>query len=263
VDQMSRFWVNGDEVDADTFVVSAAAPGFTAGLSAFETMRTYDGHIFRMQAHLVRLRASLERMAFSHDVEAFSEALTRAAAAAVGPVRLRLTCSVEGHWLLEVVALDAAKVGRPVSAVTRTWQPPSWLDGSIKHGSRAHGEVLLRKEGVDEVLWRGADGCYTEGSRSNLFAVLGERVLTPPVDGRILAGVTRGALIEAGRSVGLEVFESAVHPAMPIDELYATSTLKELAPVVRIDGVEGPGSGPIGRRLHSAFRTLVARECSV
>jgi branched-subunit amino acid aminotransferase/4-amino-4-deoxychorismate lyase len=119
---------------------------------------------------------------------------------------------------------------------------------------------LLRREAVDEVLWRGVDGCYTEGSRSNLFAVLGERVLTPPVDGRILAGVTRGALIEAGRSVGLEVFESAVHPAMSIDELYATSTLKELAPVVLLDGVDGPGGGPVGRRLHSAFRALVARE---
>ena len=262
MDQISRFWVNGDEVGADTFVVSAAAPGFTAGMSAFETMRTYEGHIFRMPAHLARLRASLERMAFSHDVVAFGDALRQAASAAEGPVRLRLTCSVDGQWLLEVQAVDAAKVGRPLTAVTRTWQPPSWLDGSIKHGSRAHGEVLLRKEGVDEVLWRGADGCYTEGSRSNLFAVLGERVLTPPVDGRILAGVTRGALIEAGRAVGLEVFESAVHPAMPIDELYATSTLKELAPVVLLDGAEGPGGGPVGRRLHAAFRALVARECT-
>ncbi len=260
----SRFWCNGAEVDQPTFVVSAASPAFTVGYSAFETMRSYGGRVFRLNAHLARLDASLKQMGVATSVSSGVLALLQQAASE-GPteLRLRLTYTAEGASLLEVGEIDPDKAGRAVTAVTRSWQPPSWLNGEVKHGSRAFGEVVMRQAAVDEVLWRGADGCFTEGARSNIFAVIGQRVVTPALDGRILAGITRGALIDAAREAELEIVESSVHPAMPIDELYVSSTLKELAPVVRVDDRDAPGAGPVGQQLYAAFRALVARECGL
>ena len=70
-------------------------------------------------------------------------------------------------------------------------------------------------------------------------------------------------MIDAAREAELEIVESSVHPAMSIDELYVSSTLKEFAPVVRIDERDAPGAGPVGQRLYAAFRGLVARECGL
>jgi len=77
-----------------------------------------------------------------------------------------------------------------------------------------------------------------------------------------LDGVTRAALLEAGSEAGLVCHEVQLDAYAEYEELYLASTLKELAPVTQLDGAPGPGAGPVGARLHSAFRALVARETS-
>jgi branched-subunit amino acid aminotransferase/4-amino-4-deoxychorismate lyase len=142
------------------------------------------------------------------------------------------------------------------------WEPTAWLDGRVKHGSRAVTEVARRKAGVDEVLWVGRDGCLTEGGRSSVFGVVDGVMITPPDDGRILPGITRQALLDAGREAGIPVTEGPLRADAPFTELYASSTLKELAPIVELNGRPAPGGGPLGERLVQAFHALVARECS-
>lgn len=80
---------------------------------------------------------------------------------------------------------------------------------------------------------------------------------TAPDDRQILQGVTRDVLIEVARAEGFDLREAPV-AAGPVDELYLCSTLKELAPVVELDGVPLPGWGPVGRRLAAAFRRRFA-----
>ena len=97
------------------------------------------------------------------------------------------------------------------------------------------------------------DGDWTEANRSNVFVVRDGIVLTPPDDGRILQGVTRDGLIEAGRAAGIPIHETPV-AAGPCDELYLCSTLKELSPVIALDGSPSAGAGPVGTRLLAAFQ---------
>ena len=94
---------------------------------------------------------------------------------------------------------------------------------------------------------------------ANVFVVRQGVILTPPDDGRILRGVTRAALLDAARAEGLAIREEAVR-AGPCDEFYVASTLKELAPVVRLDGRPVAGAGPAGAALAAAFDRLRARE---
>lgn len=146
-----------------------------------------------------------------------------------------------------------SRAGAPVRVVTRPWSPSPWLPGRVKHTSRMPWVLAARQAGVDEVIWIAPDGLWTEANRSNLFVVRGGVFLTPPDDGRILQGVTRDALLAAARAVGVDAREEPV-PAGPCDELYLASTLKELAPVVEIDGYPGPGAGPIGAAVLAEFR---------
>jgi branched-subunit amino acid aminotransferase/4-amino-4-deoxychorismate lyase len=259
---MSRFWIEQREVGASEFVVSATDSSFTMGLTVFETMRSYCGKIFRLNAHVDRLRASLRRMSIHRDdLEDWVPLLHEVTAASVEPLCLRWTFGVDGTAYLQASAIDSGRVGRPLSVVTRSWEPPDWLNGTTKHGSRAFGEVLIRQLAVDEVLWIGQDRCFTEGSRSNVFAVLGDRLMTPLDDGRILSGVTRGAVIESANDAGIEVVQGGMDSSTHYDALFMTSTLKELAHIETLDGVQMPSPGALFIRLSGAFRDLVAREC--
>ena len=81
--------------------------------------------------------------------------------------------------------------------VTRRFVPPAWLDGTVKHCSRAYSRMAVLDAGVDEVLWVDDEDNLLEGTRSNVFAVSDGVLRTPPVDGRFLAGVTRSFVLEA------------------------------------------------------------------
>jgi D-alanine transaminase len=138
--------------------------------------------------------------------------------------------------------------------------PPSpWLPGSVKHCSRAAWGLAARQLGVDEVLLTRGDGEVLEANRSNVLAVRGGALLCVPMDGDKLEGVTQGALLDAARAEGIPVREDRFYSSDSFDELYVCSTLKELAPVARLDG-RPIGGGPVGRRLHQAFRRLVLKE---
>lgn len=259
---IERFFVNGEAVDRSGFTVPGDDAGLTRGHNCFDTARTYGGRLFRLERHLVRLQ---EGCAFLGVPCPPVDVLTTEFLEAVRDVEIevsaRLTLTANGLRLMHVTPLDMSYVQRPLRVVTRRWEPAPWLTGRVKHGSRIVNLAALRESGADEVLWVGYDGSLTEGARSSIFAVCQGKVVTPLDDGRILAGVTRGALIDAARESGIPFEERAVLPSEPFEELYATSTLKELAPIVEMDGQAAPGGGPLGDRLLVAFRALVKREC--
>lgn len=258
---MERLFIDGIEVTRDRYVVSATDDGLLLGLTVFETMRTYGGRLFRAGPHMERLVASAQALAVPcPDAPALLGEVLRAAAGFPGEARVRLTITHRGTRLLNVAPVLASVIAAPLRVVTLPWEPPPWLDGRAKHGSRACGEVARRRAGVDEVLWVGHDGSLTEGVRSSIFAVLDGVLVTPPDDGRILAGITREALLEAARAAGIPTSEQLLPPDAPFEELYVSSTLKELAPIVEIDGRPAPGAGPVGASVIAAFHALIARE---
>lgn len=257
---MTTFLLDGAAPDPAALPGVLSDPALWSGHAVFETLRTYGRQPWRVAEHLERLRESASACAIPCPPdERLAAELVEVAAAVPGEAKLNVLLTGGGRRVVKAEPLDHARVGAPVRVATRPGVPPPWLPGHVKHTSRAAWLAAVRQAGVDEVLWFGPDGCWTEATRSNLFVVRGGQILTPPDDGRILRGVTRAALLEAGRAAGLPVREAPVQ-AGPCDEMWLSSTLKELAPVELLDGVPGPGGGPLGAALLSAFRGSMAGD---
>jgi len=222
------------------------------GHAVFETLRTYARRPFRLDVHLDRLDASARWMGLaSVDRDVVTAEIATVTADIAGEAKVNVLLTAGGRRVVKAEPLDRSRVGAPLRIVTRPWTPTPWLPGRVKHTSRAGWTLAAR--GADEVLWVDPSGCWTEANRSNVFVVRDGVLLTPPDDGSILQGVTRDCLCEAARAVGITIVEGPVR-AGPCDELYLCSTLKELAPVVEVDGVARPAGGPVGARLAVAFR---------
>jgi len=119
-----------------------------------------------------------------------------------------------------------------------------------------------REKGGYEAILLGPNGTVLEGATSNVFVVRGGHVRTPRVESGILAGITRATVISAAAEDGLTVEETALFPRdlYDADEVFITSSIREVVPVVRVDGRPvGKGVvGPMAHRLHAAFRHRVA-----
>jgi branched-chain amino acid aminotransferase len=243
-----------------TVALDADDPGLILGLAAFETLRTAGRRPWRPWRHLARLEQSAAALAGPWPGAELLHGEILAVIAALPGVEcnVRITLTRGGARILRALPLSlatgAARVG------TAPWEPPPWLPGAVKHVSRAGGELLVRARGLDEILWVDRQDHLLEGTRSNVIAVRGGRLHTPPTDGRILSGVTREALLEVARDLGLPVDEAPLRRDAPSDELYLCSTLRELQALVELDGAPTAGEGPVGRALHAGFRALLTRE---
>ena len=250
----ARILVNGSAKEG----VPGDDPGLLLGLTIFETIRCYEGGAFRLREHIDRLEASAVATGIPMPPR---ELIREEIAACESPgVRIRYTLTAGGNRILDAADIDPEGVGADMRLASMVWEPPPGLPGVVKHGSRAAWTLAARERDVDEILLLDAMGHVLEASRSSVVAVVGGRLRTPPLDGRQLASVTRGALIDAAGRSELAMDIAPVSLGMDMEELYLASTLKELAPVVQLDGGPGPGAGPSGARLYEAFRALVHQE---
>lgn len=244
-------WVNGKKNGS----FDPSDPGLTRGMTVFETLRTYGGQPFAVDAHLNRLAESASAMGVP-----FPELdllRTEIHAASADGVWIRISLTLGGQRVVESKPLDVSKVGRPVRCATLLNPPPVDLPGFIKHCSRASWNLAVKRMGVEEVVFVDHDRCILEANRSNVLGVIAGVVHTPPLDGRILAGVTRQAMLDCAQSIGIAVSEEPLPLDSPFDELYLCSTLKELAPIQWLDD-RSIGGGPIGASILERFRRDLA-----
>lgn len=256
---MMRWWVDGVEGAG----VPGDDPGLTLGLTAFETMRIYNGRPFRLGAHIERLLASAAMMGLpcpgACAVEV--EILDALDISAIKEASLRYTLTAGGRRVLAVQPADASRVGRPVRLASHAATPSVALPAWVKHGSRAAWELEARHRRVDELLLVDPDGFMLETSRGNVLAVFKERLVAPPDDGRRLSGITLQAALQAAQRAGLPVETREVRRDDPAwDGLLVCSTLKEIAPVTELDTRPLPSS-PLAAHLLAALQDLIAAEC--
>lgn len=287
-DTLPMLWLNGERVSNDAFHLSVLDRGFTLADGLFETMLLRHGRIFRLARHLARLHhgARVLRIALPDDIGRRLERTTDEAARVRDGAAIRLTVSrgVGGQGLAPrtsaaptvVVAANplpsfpSAVYERGLSAITASARRD---EGALTTGvkSLAYTETVValmraHDEGADEALFLDTEGHVSEASTSNVFICCDGALVTPPLSCGVLPGITRQAIIELAATLGVQVGERPVDPRAlaGADEAFLTSSLRGVAPLVRVDGrAIGAGSvGPLTRELLRAYDALVERECS-
>ena len=258
-------------VDVDDAVVHADDEAVLRGRAAFETLRVYDGVPFKLESHLVRLAASCERMGVEppdpgEARELAAEALAHAGEAeavlrfyrtpgregAAAPRLLALVNSIPPH--LEDLR---ARGIRLVSLLGVRAEAP-WLLGGVKSTSYAvnmAAEAEARARGADDAVFVTAESLVLEGPVTNLWWRMGSTLFTPSLDLGILAGVTRETLLDLAPAHGYEVREGRFPLAelAGSEEAFTSSSVRELMPVVELDGRPVP-RGDAAARLQAALR---------
>ncbi len=280
--------IDGALLTPEQASVSVYDRGFLYGDAVFEVLRTYGRRPFALDEHLARLRRSAERVFIVPPVDdatlarevVAAVAAARGDAAAESYVRIVLT---RGRGPLSLdpdtathplrVILVEPVVPPPRDAYVRgiaaaTVSTRRAVDDTSAAGAKVTNylaNLLALREaharGAAEALIVDPRGHVVEGASSNAFIVTGGRVATPPESAGILAGITRAHVLAAARDLGIAVDERELTPGdvHGADEVFVTSSIRELLPVVRVDDrVIGTGTpGPVARALHRRFRESV------
>lgn len=225
-----------------------------------ETILIFEDRPVELDAHLARMEASVRALYGEDPPDTRELVLGRARGGGLGRMRLTVSPKRGGGFdaLVVVAPFDPHNIfpsGDFVSTlmtmvVDRGYGRHKWADRTLL--TRAEAMAL---PGAVPLL-TSTDGIVLEGSRANVFLVRGGRLSTPPLDGAILPGITRGHVIEIAAESGLTVAEESfgLDALRAADEVFLTGSLRGVEPVRGIDGEALPGEGPVARELAAGLR---------
>jgi len=279
-----QVYYNGIYLDETKALISVADRGFLVGEGLFETMRAYQGHIAFLEEHLKRMReasiilglefpVSPTRLKFliyeTLHVNRLSEAVVRLYLTPEGSSIGDLDSPPEKFNLL----ISCRPFEPFPSAYYETGVSCLFVKGivaemgliaqikSTSYLSRVLARRQARSHGAFEGILLNIAGQVAEGSGSNVFVVEGEKVFTPPLGLGLLAGVTRSQVFKVAEREKIPVEERALTPddLTRAQEIFLTSTLKEVMPVAEVQGqnLALTAPGPITQRLMGAYRDWV------
>jgi len=233
--------------------------GFLFGDTLFETLKAQKQKIFLRQQHLDRLQQSAKLLDFPCDLKKIEISLQQMAAALQSPAsRIRLTLSRgdftglawpssgQGRFLItatEYIELtdDERQAGAACSiAPNQRANPLSHLP-QMKRGNYVdclYAANYARQSGTCEALFIDQQQHVLEGATSNLFAIIDDRLVTPPTGSLILNGIIRRQVIKTAAELGILVAEREL-PLMELmqaEEIFLTNSLFDIFPVAGIDG---------------------------
>jgi len=270
---MSIVFLNGEFLPADEAKVSVFDRGFLLGDGVYEVIPAYGGRLFRLSEHLTRLGASLKAIElknpyntaewinilesvveknFQNDLSIYLQ-VTRGVAVRDHAFPANTTPSV--FVMSNETKSTNSDAAAGVSAITL--DDNRWSRCNIKAISLLP-NVLLRQEAVSQgvteaILLR--NNCVTEGAASNVFVVSENTIYTPKKDQYILAGITRDLVVELAleNDFNCKKQDVSIHQLLTADEIWLTSSTKEILPIIELDGKE-VGTGKPGKVWESMYQ---------
>ncbi len=261
-------------VDPTTPILRADDLGVARGEAVFETLRVASGRPAFLSLHLERLARSAARLAIPLPGGWAELASFATDAYDADDGMLRLTCTKGppggrpvGFALVAPVPSETLSARlHGVSVVTLTLGVPAgvrssapWLLGGVKSTSYAVNMASIRAaeaEGAQDVVWVSSDGYVLEAPTATVAWVTGGRLVTPPPDEvGILAGTTVAVALGLVE-VPVQTRAGTVEELRSADEVMLLSSVRGVAPVLRLDGRE-LGLGPVTAALREAFETAV------
>lgn len=265
-------WINGRlHDDPATAVLPVTDHGFTVGDGVFETLKVTGGRPFALTRHLDRLARSAEGLGLPLDLDRVRAGVEEVLARA-GDGRLRVTVTGgpapygSGRGDAEptvVVALAPATVWETATDVVSVpWtRNERGATAGLKTTSYAENVIALayaHDRGATEAIFADTGGRLCEGTGSNVFVAVDGRLLTPSLDTGCLAGVTRALLLEWTPA---EEAELPLSVLSEVDEMFLSSSTRDVQPVRSVDGRPLPGvPGPLTRAAAEAFARHAAAD---
>ena len=265
-------YLNGEFLPLSQAKVSVLDRGFLFGDGVYEMMPVYGGKPLRLAEHLDRLKNHLSgiRMAPPLDEEQWVAIFNRLIYDTHDQsIYLQVTRGVgtkRDHAFPSGVAPTVFAMCTPIAPIPAsgvkaiTLPDIRWQWCHIK-AITLLANVLQRQQALDEgcaeaILLR--DGYAMEGAASNLFVVLDGVLLTPPKGNYILPGITRDLVVELaqGNAIALEQRRISLDELRCAEEVWLTSSMREVLPVVELDGRKvGKGEpGPVWARMDALYQ---------
>lgn len=280
--------INGVLSDPENARVSIFDRGFLYGDSIYEVLRTVGGRLRWLDEHLARLERSAAGIGFSlprtrAEIADLVEAAVRATGNEECYVRIIVTRgggdldldpakAVDPQVIVIAKALrlplqELYRSGAPIVIVGVRRNLRQAIDPSVKSGNYLNNILALaeaRRTGAYEAVMCDRDGLIAEGSTSNIFAVLGGAVCTPPLETGILDGITRGKVLEICARERIPVREQPMRPEdlRQADEAFLTASIRGVLPIRSVDGhpVGARCPGDLTGRLMSLYRDRLAND---
>jgi D-alanine transaminase len=269
-------YLNGEFLPLGNAKISVLDRGFIYGDGVYEVVPVYARKPFRMPQHLARLTHSLDgiRLADPHRdrwAMLIGELIARQPFDNQA-VYLQVTRGVakRDHAFPPGITPTVFMMSNPLAVPTReqvergvaviTAEDNRWLRCDLKTISLV-GNVLMRElaadhDAIETVMFR--NGYLTEASASNVLIVREGTIIAPPKDNLILPGITYDATLEIANAIGvpLEVRGVTRAEALGADEMWLSSSSKEVLAITRVDGhaFAGGAPGPVFRRVWEAFQ---------
>jgi branched-chain amino acid aminotransferase len=288
-----KIWMNGTFVDWNDATVHILNPTLHYGWGVFEGIRAYataqGPAVFRLTEHINRLFRSAS-------IYLMDPGFTAAEIVAATKETVRVN-KVESCYVRPVIYLGYGEMGlNPLPshveiaiavwpwglylgadaletgcrAMTSSWQhinqnsiPPTGK-GTGQYVNSSLSKVAALKAGYDEAILLSPAGNVVQGTGENIFVVQGRRLITPPTQDGLLAGITRDSVMQIARDQGYEVVEhSLVRTDLYLaDEAFFTGTAAEIVPISEVDdrkiGTGRPGA--VTRELMETFQAATRGE---
>ncbi|HSW35379.1 MAG TPA: D-amino-acid transaminase [Candidatus Limnocylindrales bacterium] len=275
-------WIDGKVCDLAEARVPLEDRGYFFGDGVYEVIKIYNGVPFYLAAHLERLHRSAAAISIdlpysSNDIEKIVKELIKKSGRTEGYIYMQLT---RGHAERDHLFPDNASPsliifirGLPTAAAPGSVSciilpDERWLNCHIKTVNLLP-NVLARQKaaeaGAAEAILYRPEGIVTEGSRSNVFAVIEGNVRTHPESNLILSGITRRIVLDILAELEIPCFEEAftLNELKKATEVWIASSMAEVKPVILIDGapVNGSALGTIYQRLAEEFQKKIEAFC--
>lgn len=275
---MPKVYLNGDFIEESNATISVYDRGFLFADAIYEVIPVYGRKPFRAQCHLQRLDNSLQALGIDNPhssdqwlaildkLVSLNEADDQCIYMQISrgntgnrdhdiPDNLAATVFANSR---ELAPVPAAVLERGVKAILL--EDIRWQWCHIK-STALLANILLKKQataaGANEAILH-RDGRITEGASSNVFTVLNGKVITPPTNGELLPGITRAVVIEVLESISLpiEVREIGIDELRNAEEIWISSSTRELYPVTNLDGqtVTQPKPGVLWNKVFTAIQ---------
>ena len=273
-------YLNGNFIEKDKAFVSVMDRGFLFGDGVYEVFPAYNRKIIGLDSHLNRLQDGLDAISIknphtknewkdlinkiiSFDSNNRNQAIYLQISRGSDENRKHTYGELKPTVYIQSSAINPREKStllNGVSAITR--EDIRWLKSNTKATSllanTLYAQEAKNNDAEETILYR--DGIVTEASSSNVFIVKSNCIYTHPKGPNILPGITREKVIECAKINSINVEESSFtkEQLMDADEVWISSSTRELIPITIIDGIQiSDGfAGPIWSEVYDQYQSL-------